>query len=317
MSTILVSTITPCFRMKRYLKKFLEELPKQTIFNQTEIILDHNDPDDEEIQWVKDFQAKYPGRIKHIITSPVVPIGTSMNTCIRESSGEYLTIWNVDDLRTPDSLEIQVETLKKEQADIVFGDYIIVRSFGAIKGKTVYHSMIPQSEFTRSMVFGPFLMFKKSICKRAGLFDEQLVSGADFDFSIRLAFNGKAVATDKILGYYLNEGMGASTRPDSKQVLDRTIVELRYGIFDKINYDLVAEASTFALHHVITDGIPQVIELYVPNYKTLIKNRIAEWKKKGLRAYTIKKVLKIEKVKLFVKNKIKKVYFYIKTQGEK
>lgn len=315
MSNILVSTITPCFRMKRYLKKFLEELPKQTIFEQTEIVLDHNDPDEEEIQWVKDFQAKHPGRIKHIITSPVVPIGTSMNTCIREASGEYLTIWNVDDLRTPDSLEIQVELLKKENADVAFGDYIIVRSFGATKGKTIYHTSIPESEFTRSMVFGPFLMFKKSICERAGLFDEQLVSGADFDFSIRLAFNGKAVATDKILGYYLNEGKGASTRPDSKQVLDRTIVELRYGIFDKINYDLVAEASTFALHHVMTDGVPHVLELYVPNYNALIKERIAAWKVKGLKSYTRNRMFRIYKIKFHVKNNLKRIYYWFKNRN--
>ena len=33
-----------------------------------------------------------------------------------------------------------------------------------------------------------------------------------------------------ILGYYLNEGLGASTRPDSKQPLERTVIEMRYGI---------------------------------------------------------------------------------------
>ena len=310
MSNILVSTITPCFRMKRYLKKFLEELPKQTIFNQIEIVLDHNEPDEEEIQWVKDFQIKYPGRIKHIITTPVVPIGTSMNTCIRESAGEYLAIWNVDDLRTPNSLEIQVETLKKKQADIVFGDYIIVRSFGATNGQTIHHTSIPTSEFTRSMVFGPFPMFKKALCEHAGLFDEQLVSGADFDLSIRLAFNGKAVATDSILGYYLNEGKGASTRPDSKQALDRTIIELRYGIFDKINYDLVAEASTYKIHDIIIGGSTQTVEYYVPNYKSIIKTRITEWKSKGVKRFTLDKVLMISKMKFHIKGILKKIYFY-------
>ena len=44
----LVSTITPCFRMKRYLQGFLESLPKQTFFEQLEVVLGHNEPTEEE-----------------------------------------------------------------------------------------------------------------------------------------------------------------------------------------------------------------------------------------------------------------------------
>ena len=33
-----------------------------------------------------------------------------------------------------------------------------------------------------------------------------------------------------ILGYYLNEGQGQSTKPDSKQPIERTVVELRYNV---------------------------------------------------------------------------------------
>ena len=44
----LVSTITPCFRMKRYLQGFLESLPKQTFFEQLEGMLDHDESTEEE-----------------------------------------------------------------------------------------------------------------------------------------------------------------------------------------------------------------------------------------------------------------------------
>ena len=40
----LISTITPCYRMQKYLPLFLEWLPKQTWFDKTEIVLDHNEP---------------------------------------------------------------------------------------------------------------------------------------------------------------------------------------------------------------------------------------------------------------------------------
>ena len=80
-------------------------------------MLDHNEPTPEEVRLVKEFQDQYPGRLKHIIVDEVDPIGTSMNRCIKESSGEYVTIWNIDDLRTPRSLEAQSSVLD-ENPDI-------------------------------------------------------------------------------------------------------------------------------------------------------------------------------------------------------
>ena len=48
--------------------------------------------------------------------------------------------------------------------------------------------------------------------------------------ALRLVRNGKAHFMSDVLGYYLNEGLGQSTKPDSKQALERTAIELRYGV---------------------------------------------------------------------------------------
>lgn len=306
MKEILVSTITPCFRMKPYLKKFLEELPNQTIFDRVEVVLDHNEPDEEEISWVREFQAKYPNRIKHIIINPVEVIGASMNRCIKEASGKYLTIWNVDDLRTPTSIESQVLAIEKKDGDIAIGDYLVVRKFGEKeKGRTIVeHSQVPESEFRRSMYFGPFVMFKKSLCDKAGYFDEQLTSGADFDLSVRLAYNGKTVIADGLLGYYLNEGKGASTRPGSKQALDKMIVHLRYGVFDKIDVSLLPSITSYSIPNIIGfDKISRVSE-YVPNYSDIISRNKPNFNK-SLYTSALSTIFRYKEIKLFIKQKIK------------
>ena len=308
MNEILVSTITPCFRMKRYLKRFLDELPKQTIFNQMEVVLDHNEPDEEEISWIKDFQNKYPGRLKHIIINKVDPIGVSMNRCIRESSGEYLAIWNVDDLRTENSLELQYKKIKESDCGVVFGDFMIVRTFGATSGRLVDCSKFSDNDFFRSMVFGPFFMFKKSLCEKVGFFDEQFRSGADFDFSIRLSFHTKAAYTSGLLGYYLNEGLGASTRPNSVQALERTAIELRYGIFDKLDYDLVARATKYDINNCYLDGNFIKIDKYVPGYLDVLEKnkRLINI---GLNKYIFKKIFLFKPI---VRG-LKKIRNYIRT----
>ena len=56
-----------------------------------------------------------------------------------------------------------------------------------------------------------------------------------------------------ILGYYLNEGLGASTRPDSKQPLERTVIELRYGL-NVLEQNLVPSALKYDVENIIVDG---------------------------------------------------------------
>jgi hypothetical protein len=112
-------------------------------------------------------------------------------------------------------------------------NFKIVTSFGTEIGQQIDHTIYPESEYKRGMILGPFFMFRKSICERAGYFDEQLKSGADFDFAIRLAYNGKIMFSEGNGGFYLNEGLGASTSGD-RQPIEKTFIYVRYGINDKI-----------------------------------------------------------------------------------
>ncbi len=310
-----ISVISPCYKMKKYLPKFLEDIPKQTCFNNLEIILDHNEPDVDEINLVNNFKKKYPGKLKHIVVDKVDPIGISMNRCIENSDGDFIAIWNVDDLRTPDSLERQAKTLDDGSVGVVFGDYIVVRKFGSTEGRKIFHSKYSESEFTRSMIFGPFFMFKRDLLKKSGFFDEQLKSGADFDLSIRLAFNAKAKVTDGILGYYLNEGLGASTRPGSLQAVERTIIELRYGIYDKIDYDLVPQALlSVSIPYIKQFGSWHPVSSFVPDYKKTLHVRMQKWYSYGIFSYAIKKYSFYLRAKRFLKSLVKEIYETYKKQ---
>tara|TARA_R110000824_G_scaffold69822_2_gene179682 strand:- start:2076 stop:2960 length:885 start_codon:yes stop_codon:yes gene_type:complete len=268
----LVSTITPCYKAKAYLKGFLEDLPQQTMFEDLEVVLDHNDPDEEEITWVKDFQEKYPGRLKHVITNPVEPIGVSMNTCIKEASADTLCIWNVDDLRAPYSIEAQYKAIKGD-VELVNGNFTIVNEWKSYFGNYVDHALAHATpkEYTRSMILGPFFMFKKSLCEKGGYFDEQLKSGADFDLAIRLVVHAKEVAlVRENLGWYLNEGKGASTRGDGRQPIERTVIEMRYGILDKIDAQYLQGTREFNIHQVFNFGKGVDVESLIPEYKKFI-----------------------------------------------
>jgi len=246
-----VSTITPCYNMARYMEGFLVNVAEQT-HEDLEIVLDHNDPSDEEIAMIESYND-INDNIFHIQVDGVDPIGISMNRCIENASGDYLCIWNVDDLRTPDSIEVMAKALDENpDVDFVYGNYHVVPSFGSKEGHIVDEA--GKEEWLKiGMILGPFFMFRKSAIEKAGVFDEQLVSGADYDLALRLAFNGKGMHIPNILGYYLNEGMGASTRPDSKQPLERTVIELRYDI-PILEPHLVPQTRIYDVENIIVDG---------------------------------------------------------------
>ena len=223
-----VSTITACYNMGKYMQGFLENLSNQT-HEDIEVVMDHNNPSDEEVTMIEEYNEIYDN-IFHIQVEGVDPLGISWNRCIENSSGDYLCIWNVDDLRTPDSIEIMAKALDENpDVDFVYGDFTIVPRFKSTEGEYVNNAG-KEDLLKVGMILGPFFMFRKSILEKIKVFDEQLVQGNDYDFALRLAFNSKGLYIPHNSGYFLNEGLGQSTKPDTKQELERTAIELRYGV---------------------------------------------------------------------------------------
>ena len=244
-----VSTITPCYNMGRYIKGFLENVSTQT-HKDLEIVLDHNDPTEAEVKLVEEHNDKYDN-IFHIQVEGVDPIGISMNRCIENATGDYLCIWNVDDLRTPNSIEVMAKTLDDNpDVNFVYGNYHIVPTFGSTNGQ--YVDETGKEEYLKvGMILGPFFMFRKSALKKSGVFDEQLMSGADYDLALRLAFNGKGLHIPINLGYYLNDGQGLSTG-SRKQPIERTVIELRYGV-RVLEPHLVPQTREYDVENIVID----------------------------------------------------------------
>ena len=271
-----ISSITPCYNGGKYLEGFLGNVSSQVNIDEIEIVLDHNAPEEWEISLVKKFQAEYPGVVVHNVKEHVDNIARSMNDCWNLARGDYVAIWNVDDLRVPNSLEMQAEFLDKNPTyGVVHGNFVIVNTFGSGAGRIVDHSQYstPHRELTRGMVTGPFLMWRRNLKEVCGMFDEQFVSGADFDLSIRLCANTKTGVINEVLGAYLDEGAGASTRPNNKQPLERTVIEMRYGIHDKIDSKFVEEAQEkYNIHELIWDEEMRKVNELIPQFSTFVRN---------------------------------------------
>ncbi len=270
---VLVSTITPCFRGLPYLRTFLANVAQQTILDRLEIVLVHNEPTDQELKWVAEFQSCYSGVIFHIVVNPVEPIGVSMNRCFRHGHGKYFAYWSVDDTLPPDALERQSDLLEADpHIDFTYGDFIATPYCGAQHGRFVATLDFDRVEHARGMMTGPFIMMRRELVERAGYFDEQLLQGADFDHLVRLVLNGQGQKTPGIVGYYTEAGLGLSTT-SRLQPIECTVIELRYGIYDKIDYTCYGRAREYRIHEVLIEGQWLPVSEFVPNHAEYLRAR--------------------------------------------
>jgi glycosyltransferase involved in cell wall biosynthesis len=267
MQPILISVIVPVLNMDDYLDRFLSEFRLQTMFQFTELVVDLNCPSAEAERIVEKYKRLYERQLIVNTLSKIDPIAISMNRAISKAKGRYIAIWNADDLRTPDSLEQQFKFLSSNDTYVaVGGPYIIVKEFGAVIGRLVDDRGVAENELLRGMFLGPFVMFDSKVLSETGLFDEQLKSGADFDLAIRLARHGRVGFVSDVLGYYLDAGLGASTRPNSMQAIERSVIELRYGIFDKFDHEFIPKISKYDIPGLYFNGKRNLVQDYFRDY---------------------------------------------------
>lgn len=268
-----VSAIVSCYKGEKYLPEFLKNCAEQTLRSETEIVLVHNQPSETEARIVKNYQARYPGLVNYIVV-PRESLAVSTNRAIKAAKGEYVCIWNVDDLRTPNSLELMAKTLDENQTtSFTYGDFIIVNNWKSQAGRLISTPEFDKRKFARSMNLGPFYMWRKSWCERFGYWDEQFKSGADFDHSVRLALESQGKKTHGLLGYYLDEGLGLSTGKTPYQPIERTVIELRYGIYHKLDFWYYNRAKQYNVHNLLQNGVWQPIERLAPHYRAFAENK--------------------------------------------
>ncbi len=272
-SDVRVSAIVSCYKGEKYLPAFLGNCAEQTMAAEAEIVLVHNQPSDEELRFVKDFKQQHPGLLNHIVV-PREKLAISTNRAIKAASGEYVCVWNVDDLRTKNSLGLMAQTLDQcPEIGFTYGDYTIINQWQKTEGRYISPPEFEKREFIRGMHLGPFYMWRKNLCNSIGLWDEQCLQGADYEYAARLAVEYEGKKTQGLLGYYLDEGLGLSTKRATLQPIERTFIELRFGAYHKIDFWYLSRAKKYNINHVLTNDVWQDIDALAPQRRKFMESR--------------------------------------------
>ena len=278
MSKPKLSAIVSYYNGSRFLMDFLENYKEQEDVIETEMVFVPCLLSNSDKQIILDFKEKNPD-IKIILLEQSILLKQSecWNIGIVASNSDWVTIWNIDDLRSKNSLKTTIKLIESKKNVVgVTGNFVISRKFKDFFGIFIDHTKYSGKEFTRSMILGPFFAFKKQVCESIGYFDEQLKVCSDFDFAIRLAAFGEIFVSNSVLGYFLDEGKGLSTTGNGIQPLERTLVEIRYNILDKIENKYIPllnqKENEYSKEYIIQFGNKIFIKHLIANFASFMQN---------------------------------------------
>jgi glycosyltransferase involved in cell wall biosynthesis len=192
-----VSVIIPAFRASRDIADALASVFAQTFTDFEVVVVDDGSPDAAELAAAI---APFRSRI-HFIVQPNRGAGAARNTAIRASTGRLLAFLDADDRWRPDFLARQLALLESDRrCALVYCDALLSgdtplagRRFmetAPSDGAVTLVSLIQQ----RCNIALSTVVARRRPLVDAGLFDETLRRGQDFELWLRLSWRGAVIA---------------------------------------------------------------------------------------------------------------------------
>jgi glycosyltransferase involved in cell wall biosynthesis len=184
-----VSVIIPTCNRALFLRAAIESVLNQT-FQDFEIIVVDDASNDETAETVRSLAD---GRIRYLRHERKKGQGATRNAGIRDARGEYIALLDDDDEWLPTKLQKQVALLDAlpNQVGLIYTGFFRIDA----SSKRVLSEVLPKE---RGNVFHALcrgnwigtcstVLLRRSCFDNAGLFDEDLASGADYDLWLRIS----------------------------------------------------------------------------------------------------------------------------------
>ena len=191
------------------------------------------------MEWSNYFNdLQYLDNFKFIKEEESLGVYNAWNIGIKNSTTDYITNWNVDDIRHPLNTKIKYDLINNNPYDLVYSYYTAVNdellTFDTIDINDSSYAAYPD-EYHKYVLdgcyAGPDPMWRKSLHNVVGYFDyEKFNTIGDWDMWIRFANTGsKFKLLPYILCIYLDHQDTISTRQLDKAKNEKRLLNYIYG----------------------------------------------------------------------------------------
>lgn len=223
-----IAVIVSLYRSGQFLDQFISNMSSQSAFNESEFCVIAVSPTDFERQRLTSWSNLF-SNVRVVFHDLRVPIYEAWNEAIKMTSAPLITNANVDDLRSLESLAIQIAAAEQHPGvDVFYQDVYL-----SLSPEYNWPTVVAINARTRfpTISFGTLLKgqnyphnapaWRRELHSQLGYFEEKYSSAADAEFWLRCASADKLFLklNEMHVAYYLNPE-GISTAPDSKGALE-------------------------------------------------------------------------------------------------
>ena len=198
------SIVVPLFNTpEKFLREMIQSVIDQTYHNWELCMADGSDEDHENVGRICRQYVKKDARIKYRKLERNLGISGNTNACFEMATGEYIGLFDHDDLLHPAALHEVMHAICEQDADFIYTD------------ENTFHEQ-PKDAFCPHFKpdYAPdtlrannyichFTVFKSSLLEKTGGFRSQFDGSQDFDMVLRLTEQaGKIVHIPEILYYW-------------------------------------------------------------------------------------------------------------------
>ena len=232
-----ISVLISLYKSEKFLRSLIQNIFEQTYFNKSEFIFVAVEPNKKELKILKQLCSLNKNCFL-IISEKKISIYEAWNKAIDQSTANLLTNMNVDDLRSPSSLEIQVNFMRKNKnvevgyQDILF--YRDLKSSWQYIREYNFKTELPEVSVACLAWLGinpphNAPVWRKKLHSLYGYFDSALLSAGDYEFWLRICIEGARFQKmeEAHVGYYVNP-TGLSTKIDSQSSKEEKKIQEDY-----------------------------------------------------------------------------------------
>ena len=148
----LVSIIIPYYKKRNYIHRAIKSILKQS-YKKFEIIIVYNDPDKNDLPYIKKIK-KIDKRIHLIINTSEVGAGHSRNIGIKKCKGDFIAFLDSDDEWKKNKIKIQLNFMKKKSISISHTSYEVINSKNKIIGYRKANNLLSYKDLLKSCDIG-------------------------------------------------------------------------------------------------------------------------------------------------------------------
>lgn len=195
-----VSIIINCFNEAAYLRETLDSVTAQTFPDWEVCFFDNGSSDGS-----GDIAAGYGEKVICQRSETTLSLGQARSKAYQMASGKYIALLDADDVWMPEKLEKQVQLFRSNpNLGMAFCDSIYFDSTGdryrLFTLTPPHRGQIFGQLLTANFIFSSAMMFSQEALKQLGCaFDERYTRVADYDLTLRMAYQYPADYVDETL----------------------------------------------------------------------------------------------------------------------